>query len=324
MQKYWEQYAEDVILCLAQVFVNMEFLGCKYPLETMNQVAQMAKNVPEIQKHRGSRRNRLKRTFVGAQNAVQAKLQKSNAPRKLGLEDWSKEEVEQIERIEGSCKPTGSIVKLNQIQRTANFRGLLRDVIFFEMAENDANGSLNKTISYMQKIGKLEMKFDAEQKKFFYVFDGQIIAEGAGDSKKIAKKLADDELITTLKRNCFTIKSKMQFFSPESIITPRDQNESNSSNHANNKLQENNLGFKMLKMLGWKGGSLGATGNDGIIDPVNLEIKIGRKGLGADSDGQFDHKWIRDLIRNFKNNQVEYDLVFNSEFTKEERAQIHQ
>lgn len=31
------------------------------------------------------------------------------------------------------------------------------------------------------------------------------------------------------------------------------------------KLQENNIGFKMLKSLGWSGGALGA---DGIVDPI--------------------------------------------------------
>lgn len=90
----------------------------------------------------------------------------------------------------------------------------------------------------------------------------------------------------------------------------------------NQQLKEDNLGFKMLKSLGWKGGSLGSSGN-GIIDPNNLEIKISRLGLGSETDS-FDPKYFRNLLQNFKNNQLEYDLVFSSEFTKEERAQVHQ
>lgn len=322
----------------------MEFLGCKYPNETMLQVAQLVSAVPEIQNYRAGRRNKLKRTFVGAKDAVQAKLQKSSAPRKLENErpsfgdwtnddkrcgfkvcttssgklgDWSASEKIQFETI---CDKT--FVKFTASQKSENLRGLLKDVIFFDMGENDINGSINKTISCMQKIGKVEMKFDADDKKYFYIFDGQIVGEGASDNKKAAKKLADEDLIATLKANCYTIKSKLEYYTCESIVQPGDQNEPKPSSAG--KLQENNLGFKMLKMLGWSGGALGAEGSGGIVDPISLEIKIGRKGLGAGSSNTFDLKHIRDLIKNFKNNQVEYDLVFSSEFTKEERAQIHQ
>lgn len=174
----------------------------------------------------------------------------------------------------------------------------------------------------MQKVGKVEMKFDAQQQKFFYIFNGQIVGEGDGEAKKTAKKLADADLIKTLKENCWTIRCKLEYYSAESVITPKEKNTPNSS-ESTDQLQENNLGFKMLKMLGWKGGSLGPKGN-GIIDPVKSEIKIGRGGLGASSSEQFDKTYFRNLLRNFKNSRVEYDLVFSSDFTKEERAQIHQ
>lgn len=174
----------------------------------------------------------------------------------------------------------------------------------------------------MQKVGKVEMKFEAEQQKYFYIYNGQIVGEGAGEAKKVAKKLADEDLLKTLKGNCWTIRSKLEYYSAEDVIKPNEQNASNAS-ASNGQLQENNLGFKMLKMLGWKGGSLGAKGN-GILDPVKSEIKIGRGGLGANSSEQFDKKYFRDLLTNFKNSRVEYDLVFSKDFTKEERAQIHQ
>lgn len=173
----------------------------------------------------------------------------------------------------------------------------------------------------MQKVGNVEMKYEAEEQKYFYIFNGQIVGEGAGDAKKTAKKLADADLLETLKGNCWTIRSKLEYYSVEDVIKPNEKNASNVAANSD-QLQENNLGFKMLKMLGWKGGSLGAKGN-GILDPVKSEIKIGRGGLGANSCEQFDKKYFRNLLTNFKNSRVEYDLVFSKEFTKEERAQIH-
>lgn len=312
MEAHWGRFSEDQLLCLAQVFVNVEFLGCRYPAETMIQVSQLAQEIKAIQKYRAGRRNKLKRTFVGAQDAVQAKLQKTTAPRKL-------------ENQEKAIKfPANPSIQLNAAQQSENLRNLLRDVIYFDMADDDPNGSLSKTTATMQKVGKLEMKYSGEDKKFFYIFNGQIIGEGSGENKKIAKKQADEELLATLRANCYTIKSKLQFYTAENIIKPHEQNESSRNKGDSNQLQENNLGFKMLKMLGWTGGSLGTTG-EGIVDPINCEIKIGRGGLGADnSETQFDRNYIKNLLRNFKNNQVEYDLVFSSEFTKEERALIHQ
>lgn len=304
--------------------MNVELLGCRYPTETMAQVALLASAVPEVQRYRASRRNRLKRTFIGAQDAVQAKLQKSSAPRQLqgepmDLGDWSdKDKADLGSKYVGTV--AGSIMRLNESQKSDNLRALLKDVIYFEMPGNDPNGSLNKTISIMRKVGRLEMKYDADEKKFFYIFNSQIVAEGVGDTKKAAKKSSDDDLVATLKANCFTIKSKCAFYSPEDVIQPKSQNADAPA--ATNKLQEDNIGFKMLKMLGWSGGSLGAKSN-GIIDPVNLEIKIGRKGFGSECTDQFDEKHIRNLLKSYKNNQVEYDLVFSNEFTKEERARIH-
>jgi hypothetical protein len=169
----------------------------------------------------------------------------------------------------------------------------------------------------MQKVGKLEMNYENEQKKFLYVFNGQIIAEGVGSGKKEAKKLADENLMTVLGANCYTIKHKKAFFSPEDVIS-HNQTEAGSSDP--DKIKEDNLGFKMLKMLGWSGGSLGSKGT-GIVDPVSCEIKIGRSGFGAGSE--VDSKKIRELLRNFKNSFVEYDLVFSQEYTKDERAAIH-
>lgn len=342
METHWDNFTEQEILCLAQVFVNVEFLGCKYPVDTMTQVAQLASTVLEIQKYRAVRRSRLKRTFVGAQDAVQAKLQKSDAPRRLeneprssenftkdekktgfkaDLGDWSEKERADINLMMEVNSSSWPIIRFNESQKSDNLRGLLKDIIYFEVPNDYHNGSLNKTVSVMQKAGKLEMKFNADEKKYFYIFNSQIVGEGASESKKIAKKLADDDLVATLKANCYTIKNKVEFYSPEDVIQPKNQK--TEAPTSTNKLQEDNVGFKMLKLLGWSGGSLGSK-NNGIVDPVNLEIKIGRKGLGADNNEKFDEKYIRNLLKNFKNNQVEYDLVFSHEFSKDERAQIHQ
>lgn len=298
----------------------MELLGCKYPQQTMMKVSQLANEVQEIRKHRESRRGSLKRTFVGAKDAVQAKIQKTEAPRKLGTNASC-----QAQEFSRKDQKPGSILKLNKSQQKSALQSLLENVIYFEIPD-DVNGSISKTISFMQKQGNFEQRFEKDQQKYFYIFNGQIIGEGVGDSKKTAKKIADENLTETLKSNCYTIRSKLLFYSAENVITKTSNTKNKQADVERDKIQENNLGFKMLKMLGWKGGSLGVKGSEGIIDPVTCEIKIGRGGLGSTGGniGNFDENYFRNLLRNFQKNQLEYDLVFSSEFSKEERARLHQ
>lgn len=66
-----ERFSEEELICLAQVFFNVEFMGCRYPLETMQLVAELSKEVAA--EFRASRNNRLKRTFVTASNVIEAK-----------------------------------------------------------------------------------------------------------------------------------------------------------------------------------------------------------------------------------------------------------
>lgn len=235
----------------------------RYPLEVMQQVALLSNDVVEIQKYRQSRRNRLKRTFIGASDAVVARLTKSDAPRTLGLPS-TKQDMETDEIPGKKSKKGGSMVKLNSRQRAQNLKMLLEDVIFYEESTN--NGNISRTVSGMQKIGNVMVSYEDQNKKCFYYFRDQMIAEGRGENKKESKKAADENLTKVLQKNCYTIKNKLQFFSPEDVITPADQTKELTTK-STQKLTTDNIGFKMMKMLGWDGGSLG-TNNTGIIDPI--------------------------------------------------------
>lgn len=71
IEEHKDKFAEDDLVCLAQVFTNIEFLGCRYPHKTMERVALLSKDVAA--KFRSLRSGRLKRTFVGASDAASAK-----------------------------------------------------------------------------------------------------------------------------------------------------------------------------------------------------------------------------------------------------------
>ena len=74
METHRDKFSENEIVCLARVFTNVELLGCKYSSDVMKQIAELSKGI--IEKYRKSRDGRLKRTFVGAAEAAQNKVQR--------------------------------------------------------------------------------------------------------------------------------------------------------------------------------------------------------------------------------------------------------
>lgn len=69
MLAHKDRFDEERLVCLAQTFINMEFMGCKYPKDTMLLVAEMSKDIAE--EFRKNRALRLKRTFVSASDAAE-------------------------------------------------------------------------------------------------------------------------------------------------------------------------------------------------------------------------------------------------------------
>lgn len=48
MEKWKNDYPEDRLVCLARVFANIEFMGCRYPIEVMQEVARLSHDVSII------------------------------------------------------------------------------------------------------------------------------------------------------------------------------------------------------------------------------------------------------------------------------------
>lgn len=87
----------------------------------------------------------------------------------------------------------------------------------------------------------------------------------------------------------------------------------------------------MMKLLGWSGGALGTTGS-GIEEPISVQVKVDRKGLGlspSDSSDASDNNLNRDYFMKYLNaykhdESAIHELVFSKDFTKEERKILHE
>ncbi|CAF0731323.1 unnamed protein product [Rotaria sordida] len=45
LENYWDKYDEDRLLCLAQCYVNMRCLGCKYSKSLDSLIEELAKEI---------------------------------------------------------------------------------------------------------------------------------------------------------------------------------------------------------------------------------------------------------------------------------------
>jgi hypothetical protein len=200
-------------------------------------------------------------------------------------------------RIELAEKEKVPSVELSKEPKTENFRHLLRDVIIFDSGDDsDMNSTFKRTLAMMRKVGKVEIQWDAETHQCIYLYNDEVISKECDASMKIAKKMAEESLLKVLRENCFTIRSK---------------------------LAEKSFGFKMLNSLGWKDESLDQTEIASIIDPINMEVNIGRSVIVSGDIEEFNREYFRKLLENFQRDQVEYDLVFSKDFSKKECNQIH-
>lgn len=165
---------------------------------------------------------------------------------------------------------------------------------------------------------ELEFNYPTPSKTKCVLFLNKIpIAEGVQTEEKKSNVIAAENALEKLRKICFTIKTLNQFF------TRRDQigkNESPKKDEPQaNQINSSNLGFKLLKGLGWSGGALGKH-EKGIVNPIEVQIKIDRKGLGSQ---KVDSAFFKNILNEYRRGGDLSDLVFSNDFTNEERASLH-
>lgn len=155
-------------------------------------------------------------------------------------------------------------------------------------------------------------------------------AKAVSANKKDARNLASDAALQQLRRECYTLKKKSEVKSTKIDITMGKSNNQtavsstdSSNQYTSNQLNENNKGFKMMKLLGWSGGALSA---GGIETPIGVQLKVDRMGLGltSDTNHNLNRRYFSEYLQKYNMDADNiHELVFSKDFTKEERATLH-
>ena len=85
VERHKADIPRDRLMCLAQTLANIEFMGCWYPPETMEQVKELSRGL--VEEVREARRGKLQRTLVPGSEAASCKVNRTSMKRPAGQEE---------------------------------------------------------------------------------------------------------------------------------------------------------------------------------------------------------------------------------------------
>lgn len=156
-----------------------------------------------------------------------------------------------------------------------------------------------------------------------------LIFEGTGETKQVARTACVRGALEQLIRHCFTIDVRQaivegaQEFSKETM--PLGMESHAVQEGLGRQLDEDNVGYRLLQNMGWRGGGLGQ--GTGVVEPIMLKDNMGGRGLGYDGAGAVSKRFkshVASTLRVFlRETDVFDELKFSPSFSNVERKEIH-
>ncbi|EFA11082.1 NF-kappa-B-repressing factor [Tribolium castaneum] len=158
------------------------------------------------------------------------------------------------------------------------------------------------------------VKSESEINGFELLINGEEFAKGQFDNIQEARKGIADQALNKLKETCFFITRKSEYVN----VTKDNLHEKEAPSVAAPTAFADSTAYKIMAKMGWSGGGLGAQ-EQGNPDSITVYENVNRQGLGTTNLT----KQITEKLGNFAKSSSLLTLVFDSDFTKEERVFIH-
>lgn len=182
------------------------------------------------------------------------------------------------------------------------------------------------TIARTCSVNKVNLSIrttEAEDTKFkceIYINE-ELLSTAVDETRKTSKFSACALGLETLTKSCYTVEMKCNFISGGPVITRETNPSQPSQNTTTIDLPADNIGTKIMRLMGWSGNQGLGKDNQGIEKPIKAQHIVKRTGFGH-LGGELRKKFT-DMFKEFVQSDTNNDLVFSSDFTSEERAVLH-
>uniref|UniRef100_A0A182LYW9 G-patch domain-containing protein n=1 Tax=Anopheles culicifacies TaxID=139723 RepID=A0A182LYW9_9DIPT len=304
MEFHKKHIPEHELVPLAQVYANMVAYECKYPPKLMERVKELGEHVT-----RKMQRRILYRT-IAPEEAAEHTRQECD---KQNLEELVSRRQLQLSRIT-PIFPARSLVEIFQ------------NIVV-------VNNSLKETTEWFERLGSgtISIAISSIMPGVFDVkaYVANYFITRASGTYRMAYAQCVADLLEILKNYCYQV-NYIQRFSYVNYNVERLLND--CARHPAQCLQQNSVGYRLLKKLGWSGGALGSK-QSGILEPIEVCGKFDRRGLGSPKPKIIQNRNIN-TIANECNIDIDfyhtlmdailarnpyYDLIFSPAFTECER-----
>ncbi|KAI5718240.1 hypothetical protein M8J77_018513 [Diaphorina citri] len=256
LETHKDSFDEDRLLCLAQVFYNVEFLGCRYPDAVMKQIEELSQGIADD--HGEQKKSKLQRTFVQASEAAESKVCRTGIKRKHEDGDSSVpnrpqggQSIHDVlrNRYEPPPQVTASGLDLHSIESYLSRDPPVSQLILVRMKNESA-----LTFEYLQRSTKFsqmnmdfafikiqENQFEAALKLGTKTHPGvKLVSIPATSITKPQQKILKARLLeladALLTPNQFTIVINNQFYSSQDAVEKVDKGEKAEGRNAEETL----------------------------------------------------------------------------------------
>ncbi|CAH0717167.1 unnamed protein product, partial [Brenthis ino] len=371
IEKWKSDYPEERLICMARVFANMEFMGCRYPVEVMQEVARLSHDI--VQNYRKSKKSKLQRTFVSASDAAEDRAK--GIKREGGvIKDSSLAKTAKINFVrqgqdESDLDPNSDSEKTNEVTKAIECK---TDKPISNIEEEKLSSDISDPYNYLQEMLELEcldykdfseemfntkygrmvllirpwvnklsniqascqacrlqLSSTYEQNTFSLYIGGRLVGAARADTRAAARALLERDAWDRLRRETVSVLVKQLWVAEGARVCARDvAAPAAAPGLVPAAAAGSDVAVKMMKLMGWKGGGLGADAS-GIAEPIQPHIQmVSRAGLGSGGGGGGGLQRLRAagarLMAQFAAGAaLDVDLVFSEEFDKAEREALH-
>uniref|UniRef100_A0A182FQ14 Uncharacterized protein n=1 Tax=Anopheles albimanus TaxID=7167 RepID=A0A182FQ14_ANOAL len=307
MELHKEYIAEDELVPLAQAFANSKAYGCVYPPAMMERLEQLGEPIARV--YQNLRSTKSVRHLVPAGKA--ALLELRQVP-------YDQHYAALVSRQTANLRPVIPVRRLADI---------FQNIVV-------VNNSLKDTVQWLERLGAstISIAMCPLMHETFEVkayADNFFITKAAGPYEQAYAGCVTN-LMEILKWYCYQVNYRRHLdvneYNVERLLRP-------DLEEANVMIDSNNVGYRMLRRLGWTGEAGLGSHQQGIVKPIEVGRHNYRRGLGSSckwpktlrglkrlhTECQMDIPFYQQLMESFIQRKPYYDLIFSPEFTEAER-----